>query len=214
MKYILPIALIVFLVTGVIFLGIATPTEAAATGSIGCFILAILYQGLNWKVAKETFSNTVNVTVMMLAIILGAGIFAQIMSFTGAIKGLTELVVSFPMQPILVIIGIQVLLLFMGMFIGAGAIIMITTPIFMPIVAQLGFNPVWFAVIYLLNMEMAATTPPYGLALFIMKSVAPKDTTMSDVYRSALPFLACDLVAMILMFIFPQIVLWLPGKMR
>jgi len=152
--------------------------------------------------------------VMMLAIIIGAGIFAQIMSFTGAIKGLTELVVSFPLPPILVIIGMQIMLLFMGMFIGSGAIIMITTPIFMPIVFGLGFDPIWFAVIYLLNMEMAATTPPYGLALFIMKSVAPEDTTMGDVYRAGLPFLGCDLIAMILMFIFPKIVLWLPGLMR
>jgi len=102
----------------------------------------------------------------------------------------------------------------MGMFIGAAAIIAITVPTFIPIVKALGFDPVWFAVIFLLNMEMAATTPPYGLSLFVMKSVAPSDTTMGDIYRAGLPFLGCDLIAIVLLFAFPSLVLWLPGLMR
>ena len=105
------------------------------------------------------------------------------------------------------------MLLFLGMFMSVVAIIMITIPIFIPVVLTLGFDPVWFAVIYLLNIEMATTSPPFGLGLFVMKSVAPPDTTMGDIYRAALPFLGCDAIAMALIIAFPAIALWLPGMM-
>ena len=108
----------------------------------------------------------------------------------------------------------QVLLLILGAFMEVVSIMMITVPLFMPIVLTLGFDPVWFAVVYLLNMEMATTTPPFGLSLFVMKGVAPPDTTMGDIYRAALPFLVCDGVAMVLLFAFPSIALWLPELMR
>ena len=108
----------------------------------------------------------------------------------------------------------QIVILFLGMFIGAAAIMMITIPIYIPTITALGFNPVWFAVIYLLNMEMAATTPPYGLSLFVMKSVAPPDTTMGDIYRAGLPFLLCDVVVIALLLAFPVLSLWLPSAMR
>ena len=108
----------------------------------------------------------------------------------------------------------QVVLLFLGMFMGVVSIMMITVPIFMPVILALGFDPVWFAVIYLLNMEMATTTPPFGLSLFTMKGVAPRDTTMGDIYRAALPFLYCDLIAMALIIAFPTVALWLPELMR
>jgi len=213
-QYILPLGFIIFLVTGVIFMGLATPTEAGATGALGCFILAAAYRRLNWKVVKESLTSTVEITVMMLMILLGAEVFSQIMAFTGAIRGLTELIAGFPLSPILILIGMQIVLLFLGMFIGAAAIMMITIPIYIPTITALGFNPVWFAVIYLLNMEMAATTPPYGLSLFVMKSVAPPDTTMGDIYRAGLPFLLCDVVVIALMLVFPVLSLWLPSAMR
>ena len=94
------------------------------------------------------------------------------------------------------------------------SIMMVTLPIFVPAVLSLGFNPVWFAVVFLLNIEMATTSPPFGLALFVMKGVAPSDTTMGDIYRAALPFLGCDLIAMVLLIAFPELTLWLPGLMH
>ncbi|MFC1980444.1 TRAP transporter large permease subunit, partial [Chloroflexota bacterium] len=105
-------------------------------------------------------------------------------------------------------------LLIMGTFIDCVAMVMLTMPIFMPLVLALGFNPVWFGVIVLLNMEMAETTPPYGLTLFVMKGVAPTGTTMGDIYRAGLPFLGCDLIVMILLMVFPTLALWLPGLMH
>ena len=108
----------------------------------------------------------------------------------------------------------QAVILFMGTFLEVASIIMIILPLFMPIAVTLGFDQVWFIVIFALNLEMATTTPPFGLSLFVMKGVAPPGTTMGDVYRAGLPFLGCDLIAMVLIIAFPAIALWLPGLMR
>ncbi len=212
-RYILPLGFIVFLVTGIIFLGVATPSEAAATGALGTFILAAAYKRLNWRMLKKTLGSTLEVVVMILLIIVGAKAFSQILAFSGATGGLSELATGLPLPPIFIIIAMQIVILFLGMFMSVVAIMMITLPIFVPVVLTLGFNPVWFAVIFLLNIEMATTTPPFGLSLFVMKSVAPPDTTMGDIFRAALPFLYCDAIAMVLIFVFPAITLWLPSIM-
>ncbi len=210
-RYILPIGFIIFLVIGFILLGIATPSEAAATGTGGTFLLAAAYGKLNWKVVKKAIAGALKISVMVLMIIAAARSFSQILAFSGATRGLIDLAVGLPVVPIVIIIAMQVVILFLGMFMGAGAIIMITLPIFMPVVNILGFDAVWFGAIFLLNVEMASTSPPFGNSLFVMKGVAPPDTTMGDIYRAALPFLYCDAIVMALMIAFPAIALWLPG---
>ena len=212
-KHVLPLGLIVFLVTGVILLGIATPTEAAATGTLGTFVLIAFHKKLSLKVVRKAALETISITVMMFMIIAGATAFSQVLSFSGASRGMVEFALGFALPHIFIIGAMQVVLLFLGMFIGPVAIIMITLPLFMPMILAMGSDPVWFGVIFLLNLEMGTTTPPYGMSLFVMKGVAPADTTMGDIYRAALPFLACDLVAMILLIAFPAIALWLPGLM-
>ncbi len=214
LKYIVPVGGIIFLVIGVILLGIATPTEAAATGSLGTFILAAAYGKLNWGMMKESFSGALKVTVMILMIIVGAKAFGQVLASSGATQGLIQFTVGLPLAPILIFILMQVVILIMGMFVSLIAIMMVTLPIFMPVVNTMGFDPWWFAVIFLINIEISTTSPPFGLGLYVMKGVAPPDTTMGDVYRAALPFIYCDLVAMALIIAFPQIALWLPGLMR
>jgi len=213
-RYILPLGFILFLVLGVIFLGIATPSEAAALGCLGTFVLAAAYQRLTWGLVKKAILETVQITAMVLLIMTGALAFSQIMSFTGASQGLVEAAIALPIAPILVVILMLIVILFLGMFMDVVAIMMITLPLFIPIITALGFEPVWFGAMYLLNIEMATTSPPFGLSLFVMKGVAPRDTTMGDIYLGALPFLSCDAVAIILMLIFPNIVLWLPGLMK
>jgi tripartite ATP-independent transporter DctM subunit len=213
-KYILPLGFIIFMVIGVILIGVATPTEAAATGAIGTFILAALYRRLNWGVVKKAFSGALQVTVMMFIIITGAKAFGQVLAYSGASQGLIEFATGLPLAPIFILIAMQVVVLIMGTFLDVVAIMMVTLPLFMPIVTALGFDPVWFAVIFLLNIEMATTTPPFGLSLFVMKGVAPPDTTMGDVYKAGLPFLYCDLIAMALIIAFPVMAVWLPGLMR
>ncbi len=213
-RYVLPLGFIVFAVTGVIFLGMATPSEAAATGALASLILAFFYKGLNWEMVKKCLWDTINITTMVFAIIMGSKAFSQILAFSGASANLAEFVAGLPLPPLALAIAMQIMLLILGMFMGSVAVIMVTVPIFMPLVYALGFNPIWFGLLMLLNMEMGQTTPPYGMLLFTMKGVAPPDTTLGDIIRAALPFLYCDAIVMALMIAFPNMVLWLPGLMR
>ena len=213
-RYVLPLGFIVFLVVGLIFLGVATPSEAAATGALGTFILAAFYRKLNWDLVKKSASSTLQVTVMMFMIIAGATAFSHVIAYSGASQGLIEFAMALPLPPILIVAAMLAVSIFLGMFINLLAIIMLTIPLFVPLVMALGFDPVWFAVIFLLTLEMGATSPPFGLSLFVMKGVAPPGTTMGDIYRAAIPFLGCDLVVLVLLLAAPTIALWLPNLMR
>ena len=213
-RYVLPQGLVIFLVIGVIFLGIATPSEAAATGAIGTITLALFYRRLNWEIVKRATIGTLSVTGMLFLIIAGATAFSQILAYSGASAGLSGLATGLPVAPIVIIMAMQVVVLFLGAFMDVISIMMITLPIFVPVVLSLGFNPVWFAVIFLINIEMAGISPPFGLSLFVMKGVATPDTTMGDIYRAAFPFLGLSLIVMALTIAFPVLALWLPGLMR
>jgi len=213
-RYILPLGSIVFLVVGLIFLGVATPSESAALGALGCFILAFIYQGFKWGVIKSSLSHTINVSVMMLMIFVGSGAFSQIMALTGATQGLVEFAANLQLPPFYVLLAMLMVLLIMGTFMESMTIIMITLPIYMPIIKTLGYDPLWFGAIMLLMLEMGITTPPFGMILFVVKGLAPPEVTMMDVYKAGFPFLACDLVVVILLLAFPGLCLWLPGLMH
>ena len=212
-KYVLPLGTIVFLVIGLMFLGIATPTESAALGALGCFVLVFIYKGWDWEAMTSSISHTLKITVMMFMIMTGAMAFSQILAFSGASSGLVKLAGSLDMHPMFILIFMQIILLFMGVFMEPLTIMMVTLPVYMPIIKALGFDPIWFGTIMLINMEMATTTPPFGLVLFVMKGVAPPDTTMGDIYKAGLPFLACDGIAMGLVMAFPWLALYLPSLM-
>jgi tripartite ATP-independent transporter DctM subunit len=209
-KYVLPQGFVIFAVIGLMFLGIASPSEAAASGAIGTCILAACYKRLTWEVIKKSTTSSLTVTGMILMIIGGAQAFSQILAFTGASAGLAEFATSLPVSPIVIIIAMQLIILFLGCLMDVVSIMMITLPIFVPVVRQLGYDDVWFAITYLINIEIAGISPPFGLSLFVMKGVASKGTTMADVYKAAIPFCLCSLVAMALIIIIPQIALWLP----
>ncbi|MBW1721761.1 MAG: TRAP transporter large permease subunit [Deltaproteobacteria bacterium] len=212
--HVLPLGLIIFLVIGLIFLGIATPSEAAALGALGTILLASAYGKLGTETLKKSIIGTVRVTSMMFMIIVGSMTFSQIMAFSGASAGLIRVVTDLDLPPIMILIAMQVLLLFLGCFMDNLSMVMIAIPIFLPIVNALHFDTLWFSLIMLINMEMANTTPPFGLLLFVMKGVAPPDTTMGDIYKAGIPFLLCDAMVMVLVMIFPQIALYLPGLMK
>lgn len=212
-RYILPLGFIIFLVTGVILIGIATPSEAAAMGALGCFILAGAYRKLNWTIAKESVLATFKITAMMFLILTGATAFSQILAASGGSRGLVEFAAGLSVPPLFIIIAMEIVVLIMGMFMEVVSILMVCLPIFMPVINALGFDPIWFGVTLLLNVEIATTSPPFGVSLFVMKSVAPADTTMGDIYLAGLPFIGCDLISMSLIIAFPQIALWLPSIM-
>lgn len=212
-KYVLPLGFIIFMVIGIIFVGVATPSEAAATGAMATIILAVPYRKLNWDMLKRSFTSTFQVTVMIFMIIAGALAFSQIVAYSGASRGLVDFATNLPIPPLAIIGSMLLVSLFLGMFVNLVAIMMLTLPLFVPIVIALGFDPVWFAVLYLLTLEMGATSPPFGLALFVMRGVAPAGTTMGDCYKAALPFLGCDLVALLLILFIPAVAQWLPNLM-
>lgn len=212
-KYVLPLSLIFFLVLGVIFLGVATPTEAAATGALGSIILAALYQKMSFDILRKSVTGTLHVTVMAFMIIAASQTYSSIMAYTGATMGLVNLINDIHMAPIFVLIAMMLILMIMGTFMEQVSMMMITIPIYMPIIQGLGYDPIWFAILMLLNLEMAMSTPPFGLLLFVMKGSSPVDTTMADIIKSAAPFLACDLIVMIILIAFPAFVLFLPRLM-
>lgn len=210
-QYVVPLILIVFLVLGTIMLGIATPTEAAALGAVGSLVLAAVYGRLNLGVIRKAVTTCIEITVMTFMIIAGSLAFSQILAFSGVTRHLVELVTGMDVALIFVIIAMQIVLLFLGAFMEQISMMMITLPIYMPVVEALGLNPIWFGIIVLINLQIGLTTPPFGMLLFVMKGVSPKGTTMGDIYRAALPFIMCDLVALGLIIAFPVIVTFLPS---
>ncbi|MEW6261921.1 MAG: TRAP transporter large permease subunit [Thermodesulfobacteriota bacterium] len=211
--YIVPLAGIIFLVIGLVILGAATATESAAAGAVGCYVLVAAYGKLTWRVVKESFQATLRVTVMMFMILTGSTAFGQIMAFSGASSGLIQVVSGLDLPPIMIVFVMQMILFVMGCFMEPLSIMMLTVPIFYPIIHNLGYSPLWFGAIMLLNMEMATISPPFGLVLYVMKAVASTNTTMTDVYKSSLPFLALDWVAIVLIMVYPPFALFLPGLM-
>ena len=208
-----PIVIIIFLVTGVIILGIASPSEAAAMGALGAFVLAACYRSLTWKVIKTSILNSCKISVMLLSILLGAMAFSQILAYTGAVRGLVQLATNFPLPNVVIVIIMLLLILILGCFMDEVAILLMIIPIYMPIIHALGINPIWFLILYLINMEMGLTTPPFGLILFAVKGVLPPNTRMVELYKAAFPFLVCDAIVIALIIALPQIALWLPSLM-
>lgn len=205
---ILPLGVVVFAVVGVIFLGIATPTEAAATGAMATLALAALRGRLTLKVFNTSLFGAANISAMVLLIVSGAVGFTQLLAFTGATFGMVDFVMALDVSSEWLILAMIASVILLGMFMGPLPIMLITLPIYVPVVIQLGHDPIWFAVLFLIAIETGATSPPLGAALFVMKAVAPKGTTMSDIYRAATPFVICDLAAILLVFFVPQIVSW------
>jgi tripartite ATP-independent transporter DctM subunit len=209
--YVFPLATIIFVVTGLIFLGIATPTESAGLGALSALIMAKLYGKLDWATLQECLVSTLRTSIMILMILSGSSAFAQLLAFTGASAGLVDLATSTSLSPVMIVITMQVVLLVLGTFMESLAMILLCVPIYFPIIEALHLSPIWFGAVMLLNMEMAAISPPFGFGLFVMKAVAPPGTSMMDVYRATIPFLLLNSVVMLIMIFFPQTVLWLPS---
>lgn len=209
-RYILPLGLVIFSVIGLIIFGVATPTESAAMGALVCFALAFAYKGFRWDIVGQALTRSTKVTAMMFMILTGATAFSQILAFTGATSNLVSLATNLPFHPIVVLIIMQFILILLGTFMEPLSILMVALPIYMPIIRQIGIEPLSFCAVILINMEMATISPPDGLVLYTMKAVAPQ-YTMGQIYRASIPFVIIDVIAMALVMIFPQIALYLPS---
>ncbi|WP_025031515.1 TRAP transporter large permease [Nitratireductor aquibiodomus] len=211
---VLPMGIVVFAVVGLILLGWATPTESAAFGALSVVVLAACYRTLSWEAVVRSLTGTLKVSAMMLMIIVGSTTFSQILAFSGASSGLIAFATSFELNAYVVLAIMFLVLLLLGMFMDQLSIMMLTLPIFMPLVALYGFDQIWFGVVMLLALELSLATPPFGLLLFVMVGVSPAGTTIGQVARAALPYIACTLLLVVLLALFPQLALWLPGLIR
>ncbi|ODU09587.1 MAG: C4-dicarboxylate ABC transporter permease [Rubrivivax sp. SCN 71-131] len=207
---VLPLSLVFVAVIGSLVGGIATPTESAALGCVASALAAIGYRSLTWSNLATSLRETARVSVMTLFIIVASVTFAQILAFSGATTGLVELVSNSGLAPFGLVVGMVLILLFLGCFVDQVSMLMITIPLFIPLAHAAGIDLLWLGVLYLLTMEIGFLTPPFGLLLFVMKGVAPKHITMAEVYRAALPFLGLELLVLALLMTFPLLGTWLP----
>src|SRR3990172_8798082 len=212
-QYLLPLGLIVFMVIGFIFLGVATPTEAAATGTLGSFILAIIYRCLSWEIIKKSVKGTVKVTTMIFMIIIVSSTYGEILAFTGAASGMTSFITNLTVPPIVIVIGMLVVVLILGCFMETVAIMMITIPIYMPVINAFGYNTVWFGVLMLIALETGLITPPFRVTLFVVKGVAPPEITMSDIWKAVTPYLIFYILFIALVLGMPFLALFVPNLM-
>ncbi|MDJ1009670.1 MAG: TRAP transporter large permease [Paracoccaceae bacterium] len=191
--------------------GVVTPSEAAAFGALGVLILALFYRCLTWAAVKASIRGALRVTLMAYLIVFGSATFSQLLAFSGASRGLINWATGFDLDPIYMLIVMFCVLLILGMFMEQISMMLLTVPIFFPLALSLGFDPIWFGLIMLLALEISFTTPPFGLLLFVMKGVAPSDTTMRQIYLAAIPFIVCSLLLVVLLVLYPSLALWLPS---
>lgn len=207
-----PMSLVVVVVIAFMLLGWATPSEAAAVGVLGVLLLAVAYRALTWTSLVKSVTGALRVTAMAFLIIFGSATFSQLLSWSGASSGLINWVTGFDLAPVVMLLAMFGILLILGMFMDQLSMMLLTIPIFFPLATlQLGFDPIWFGVVVLLALEISFTTPPFGLLLFVMKGVAPKGTTMTEIYMAAMPFMGCAMLLVALLILEPQIALWLPN---
>lgn len=210
---VLPMGLIVFLVSGFIILGIATPTESGALGAAGTALLALAYRSLSWAVVKKALAATTSITVMSLMILVASTGYSQILAFSGATSELVQGALQLDVPPIVLLLLMQLVLILLGLFVDEVSMMLLTLPLFMPIVLALGWDPVWFGVIMLINLETSLMSPPFGLVNFVMKGVAPPDVSMTDIWLAGLPYMLLGLLAMAIVVAYPPLVTTLPSLM-
>jgi tripartite ATP-independent transporter DctM subunit len=206
----LPI-LIVLMVLGSIIGGITTPTEAAGMGVLGALVSALIYRQLTWKLVVEACIRTFRLTGMIMWILFGAYCFSAAYHGMGASHLIEHIMRFIPGGPWGTIIFIQVVIFLLAMVLDPAGIMMICVPIFLPVVNAYGFDPVWFGILFTINMEIGYMTPPFGFNLFYMKGIVPPSISMGDIYRSVIPFTIVESTGLALVMIFPAIATWLPN---
>jgi len=201
---------LIFLVLGTIFLGLAAPTEAAAVGAFGAMMVAALHRKLSWQNLRLALEQTAKATAMVLWIIFGANAFVAFYIAQGGDRYISELLLGTGLSPWGILILMQLILIILGMFLDWVGILLLAVPVFVPIIRDLGFDPLWFGVLYLVNMQMSFLSPPFGYALFYVRGVAPQ-IPMGTIYRAAIPFLLLQLTGLVILMLFPGLATWLPS---
>lgn len=210
---VVPTILLITAVMGSILSGAASISESAAVGALGAFIIAALRRQLNWSLIEDSVKETMLLSCMIFWIVISASALANFYTAMGAARMIEGMILDLEVNRWLILIAIQIILLLLGMVLDSTGIILITAPIFVPIITALGFDPVWFGILFIVNMEIGFLSPPFGYNLFYIRSVTPPSIRMMDIYRSVLPFIAIMLLAIALCMIFPGIITYLPNKL-
>ncbi|MCX7151659.1 MAG: TRAP transporter large permease, partial [Proteobacteria bacterium] len=210
-QYVLPLVSIFGIVVASIAAGWATPTESAAIGALATLALALAYRALSLANLVAALRGTAGISGMILFIIVGATTFSQILSFSGASNGLVQLITGQGLPPMVVIAGMMLILIFLGIFVDQVSMMMITLPIFMPVVQAFNIDLVWFGVMFLICMQLGLLLPPHGMLLMTMKGVAPPQVSMGHIFQAVTPYVLMSIVVLILVFFVPAVAVWLPG---
>lgn len=209
---IVPVVLIV-LVLGGIYSGIATPTEAAAFGAAGSIVVCVIHRRLTWANLRAASERTLRLSVMIVWIMFGASCFTSVYTVSGAGDFITEAILALNLPPLGLIFGMMFIYFVLGFFLNPTAMCMITVPVFVPIVTAIGYDPLWFGILFIVVSELSYITPPFGYNLFYMRSIAPPSVTIGDIYGSVLPYVCCQAACLFCVIFIPELALWLPGKM-
>ncbi len=211
--YVAPLMLIFVVVIAAMSAGWATPTESAALGVLATVAVAVAYRAVTLDNLLRALLGTAAITGIILFIIIGATTFSQILAFSGATDGLVSLVQGAALSPWAVLIGMMLILLLLGCFIDQVSMMLITLPFFMPLVQHFGFDPLWFGVMFLICMQLGLLTPPFGMLLFTMRSVAPKHITTQQIFRAVTPYVLFGLLMLVLVMLIPALATWLPAAL-
>jgi tripartite ATP-independent transporter DctM subunit len=203
---------IIFSMTGLFLMGITSLVECSAAGAAATTLAAILKGRMNRQVLENTLRNTLSVSCMFMWVILAALAFSSVFDGLGAVHAIESLFIErWHLSPWGIIIMMQITYLLMGTFLDDTAMLIIVAPLYVPLVINLGFDAIWYGVLYTITCQIAYMTPPFGYNLFLMKAMAPPDITLADIYRSIIPFVLVMIVALAVVMLFPQIALWLPN---
>ncbi|AEH44431.1 TRAP dicarboxylate transporter, DctM subunit [Thermodesulfatator indicus DSM 15286] len=211
LKDIIPVLFLIFIILGGIYLGYTTPTEAAAIGVAGSYLLALIYRNLNWQNFKESLFSAVKTTCMICFIIMAAAFLSQVVVFIGIAQALTEYIVSLHLSPHILILVLGLMYLFLGMILDGISIVVMTLPIVLPIVVASGFDPLWFGIFLVIMVELSQITPPVGFSLFVIQGISGED--IYTILKATFPFFLIMITMVVILVLFPDIVFYLPSKM-
>jgi len=211
--YVVPLVAIFAVVVGAMSGGFATPTESAALGTLATMAVAAIYRVLTLQALMKSLRGATAISGMIMFIILGATTFSQILSFSGASEGMVAAILGQGLSTLAVVALMMLILILLGIFIDQVSMMLITLPVFMPIVARLGIDPVWFGILFLICMQLGLLLPPHGLLLMTMRGVAPPEVTMGHIFRAVTPYVIMSLLLLALLILLPGIATWLPSRL-
>jgi tripartite ATP-independent transporter DctM subunit len=206
---VVPVGVIILAVLGSIFFGLAAPTEAAGIGAFASLLLAAAYRKVNLRMLYETAHSTLKVTAMIYLVLIAAGFFTAVFTRMGGGRVVRDLFLGMPFEPVVILVLMLLFVFIMGMFIDWLGIIMISVPLFTPIAQSLGYDPIWFSLMIMMVLQTSFMTPPFAYSIFYLKGISPPEVKTTDIYKGVMPFLGLQVLAVVLLYVFPQIILWL-----